>query len=1244
MRKSVRAIIEKWAQQAWLPGMEAEEEAERDRFPEQTKSEEAIDIQQQKEDHPRVRYEGWTQMPFRGEMGVGGPMPETDSEELQRYRDMKPTGEYRLPHPSKFPELDINTIGMMFHVKEDGEAFFAKKKAEIERRFPPEEAKRRIAEIRDLLEDVWWVPAEIALKIYNKFREVYTKYYDAYLAAGKLYGGIRNREEMEAELQDLPIKNFLLAVPDYLINEIKIGVGRIFKNTNLQRLSPFYRRAKLNPAAMQDTINELTIAINKYDSGIDLIEKLNTSIKKQMWEWIETPGKLQSANFVEKKYPGANRQIIQSILDKTRRGDGNWTPDRVGRWVHSIMKNFNSPEATQKGIGQIITDPLEENIRTQTEMLHVVFSTKFKKYRNELASEIQKEIDEAIGGWEANSVPVAESVNGQLVPMDRELDKAYEGVKKILAPYFDLNKLERAFNFGVFSKEDKITPKMKLAFKALIVRNVKTQGFYYEAVHNNIYPKIGNVLNEFKSVEGATNHLDKLARVEAKKVMSEVIPGLAEALDGESRLQAGELKNTSFEGIKFFTQAGDFSPKAVVDNFVKVVSKEGFPEEPFRTAAKLAMKSGGYSKLAEIKFNRPIQKPYYVLFKVLQKNNKLSPEKILKVINMTDDLYADLHNIIYRLPSGVKSPLDVLAGGIRSLDTIDADIKNLTDVISSVHNNANNITTSTLKRLLAHKNIVFTNSRDIAKKFNDLIVKILGQGGVKAFNKKYAEIIRLTPERGIVKPDFRKRLAQVARIFLDNKEINPAKPNFQEVKRLVLDTASEINLIMKYKDFAKYYEQAKPKDQNLFKLDMDLSPKLRFRVLKDLDPYHFQVGDDTDCCQSPGGVGSEAMVDSFINPLAGVLVLETLDGGDWDTVAQSYFHWVPEDKGYILDNVEVNPAYDEDNFQITTRVEPVDYDSIQFGSLPEDVSLNLSIEQLYAIWAREKKKELGLPEEKGKGYILAGRGYSDINTGSFRQISLDSDPREFEVDDPYTDWDEDRSMDLTNPTIEIPQSYPEQKTAGIYDYIYKLAVDFQENLKEYLDQNPHQYQTMQGIEEESFEKYRDIYDFDQDAEDIEDDFTQPGAMGVGVTDSDGTMAGYVYGYNMTADEMPEIDFNLSNQELAQQYGIKFYAGAQDGFAQQIHQLVNAGKVFYVANLALPKYKVKLARMIKDLLDKLRQGGYQYVTFDALSDTMKLFLGDGRIPKAARMAMFGVELVAMIPDEGGWEHAQAILKI
>jgi len=43
-------------------------------------------------------------------------------------------------------------------------------------------------------------------------------------------------------------------------------------------------------------------------------------------------------------------------------------------------------------------------------------------------------------------------------------------------------------------------------------------------------------------------------------------------------------------------------------------------------------------------------------------------------------------------------------------------------------------------------------------------------------------------------------------------------------------------------------------------------------------------------------------VDSFINPLAGVLVLYK----DYMLLSQSYFHYVPEDQGFILDNIEYN--------------------------------------------------------------------------------------------------------------------------------------------------------------------------------------------------------------------------------------------------------------------------------------------------------------------------------------------------
>lgn len=216
---------------------------------------------------------------------------------------------------------------------------------------------------------------------------------------------------------------------------------------------------------------------------------------------------------------------------------------------------------------------------------------------------------------------------------------------------------------------------------------------------------------------------------------------------------------------------------------------------------------------------------------------------------------------------------------------------------------------------------------------------------------------------------------------------------------------------------------------------------------------------------------------------------------------------------------------------------------------------------------------------------------------------------------------------------------------NIYDNIYKLAIVFQENLQNYLKQNPSQYKTMERIDESSFSKYFDEtgFDFSQTAEDIEDDFSQPGASGVGITDDDGNVLGYVYGYNMTKDELP-IESKITNEELINDYGIKFYTNIPPNFAKQFKKLIKERKIFYISNLALPEHKIKLFKMLKELLKKLKESGYEYVSFDALSDSMKLFMGEDKQPNQSRLNMFNVKLIAIIPDEGEWQHAQVLVKI
>lgn len=169
--------------------------------------------------------------------------------------------------------------------------------------------------------------------------------------------------------------------------------------------------------------------------------------------------------------------------------------------------------------------------------------------------------------------------------------------------------------------------------------------------------------------------------------------------------------------------------------------------------------------------------------------------------------------------------------------------------------------------------------------------------------------------------------------------------------------------------------RAKEKDEWVKKLNVDIGG-YRFRVLGAGDPLHLSIGIETNCCQQLGGAGEGAAIDSLINPLAGVLILE---GAGGEVIAQSYFHYVPGvRRGYILDNVEIN----------------------------QEAARGINLEEKYhklAIWAREN---LGID------FFECGTGYNKLNNNSFGKSRWVKDPRHFEVEEPYSDWDPGGSLNL----------------------------------------------------------------------------------------------------------------------------------------------------------------------------------------------------------------------------------------
>jgi hypothetical protein len=233
------------------------------------------------------------------------------------------------------------------------------------------------------------------------------------------------------------------------------------------------------------------------------------------------------------------------------------------------------------------------------------------------------------------------------------------------------------------------------------------------------------------------------------------------------------------------------------------------------------------------------------------------------------------------------------------------------------------------------------------------------------------------------------------------------------IKQIILNASSLLKLIQDSEAIMTYAKDAKKKDKRLFDFQWE-SPghPVRFRVLRDLDPYHFDVGSDTNCCQRLDGQGEAAAIDSFVNPLAGVLLLEGKIDGEWKTLSQSYFHYVPSTNGVILDNVEWS------------------YSSINTARN----KYSLDIDQYYAAFAQYIK------EKNNLSYVRCGSDHNKLTNTNFQRAKLSGgDPRHFEHSRKYSDFSSSSHIDLLNPKFKIEVDLNNKKAVSIYSNIIKLA-------------------------------------------------------------------------------------------------------------------------------------------------------------------------------------------------------------
>ena len=377
-----------------------------------------------------------------------------------------------------------------------------------------------------------------------------------------------------------------------------------------------------------------------------------------------------------------------------------------------------------------------------------------------------------------------------------------------------------------------------------------------------------------------------------------------------------------------------------------------------------------------------------------------------RILNMCTELFEKIHrgdrNFGY---DEFKRFIPMIFNNPKS---VKGDVNRLYRLSSYAHNRGAALPDSFFRRMLSDPNFKDLNKNATVDRYFRMCALLTRFGGLAKIKREYGEIVKSMVASRLVSRGFYTRTRAAYRVCREGLRIRPNLEGLEgseldsqmNVRRMMEEADKDLVAIEKYATFSEYNKRVIEKDQNLFRLDWTAKPKgFRFRVLKTFDPQHFNIGIETSCCQRIGGLGEGAAIDSYINPVAGVIVLEVHAEGKWNLATQSYFHYVPKDNSYILDNVESNYSWKGKVQEIT----------------------GYSVEELYAMLAKK------MEETHGIKYFLSGSGYSKLDGAKFKKHRLGWDPRNFSWDKKYTDWKSNSSIDLLEPKFKLPE-IPKKKS------------------------------------------------------------------------------------------------------------------------------------------------------------------------------------------------------------------------
>jgi hypothetical protein len=362
------------------------------------------------------------------------------------------------------------------------------------------------------------------------------------------------------------------------------------------------------------------------------------------------------------------------------------------------------------------------------------------------------------------------------------------------------------------------------------------------------------------------------------------------------------------------------------------------------------------------------------------KDKNSSVYKTIQKMNLAK-LISDIDEFVSVLDSFSK--LCMKKDGIRSnLGNPTADIK-LDDLLNKIVN-SNNLPEDNSIDINMEKYIIGWESLS----FEGRVEKLKEYVSISSTNNIDNDPVINAISNYVYTDDFDKKIEIIKKSASDKKQyLKDIK-----IKSIIQKASSYLKMIDTSSTIIEYAMLAKKKDERLFNFEYTHHDNsFRFRVLRDMDPEHFTVGADTNCCQRIHGIGHNSAVDSYINPLAGVLLLEGSINGKWNILSQSYFHYVPRNNGVILDNVEINNS----NIYSFTK------------------NKNYNLESIYACFSTFIKNKYNL------SYVVCGMKHNKLNNSMFIKSSMDGDdPRHFEFKK-YSDFKVSRHLNLLRPKFNL---------------------------------------------------------------------------------------------------------------------------------------------------------------------------------------------------------------------------------